>query len=761
MLANGFTVLHGALAMARNLMFFLLVTSFAQAMGCEPPPVGGAPEDQLEYSNAPVEHAPRRQALEAAPDDAAILALQAEGGFVGVDEHGNTLRFESSPILIATENGVPPAPEQTEQERWANRVDSSRALLLAQLETLGDEPFVEVVAVLPEPAGKESVDYSSAEGISRRKAALDTYLEPFAQSLEAEGVKVLHRYWLFPGLHLHIPRATLTTVLERHPGIEFTPSATAIAGEMDGMQYQDALLSEAFIQQNYDGSAGSRFFSGFPYPSIGWKQKLAFLEEAPLNCEHVGFAEGRDGPLRIIGKSCNSTAYPATGCYTYLEEPTLPEACHDQEWLETHATKVAWVAAGSIRGGEDWSIYLPEMRRQRSGIASRARFFQYRLQSPLYPSPTAHNCSVTLAIEDAVENGVDVLNFSGRLVFSSDPEEYSATELSLWCGKYNNVCGLSSAIDAAWDAGMLFVKSSGNAHDEEPSMCNVTLPGEHPRVLTVGGLDDPSWSNPPDPRYWVRRSELSESSSRGRVAHTLQGGAHTFVDLVGLVAPGQIVSFFSDTSTRGYATYSVRTGTSYAAPGVAGVAVLLRHYLNANYPSFGANTTGRLLANLLVMGDGYTGGHYSTSHLTSISANSGFGRLRAHFPSSNNLTAPWGWGSHSFMLYHGQTVAFDVGGPGPESSLISNWKWAVVMDWPYGYVETPNIDIRVVNTCQPPVTYDEVGDMTEVFRHRIRLYSSQIAGRCLQMRVTGVNVPSQGVRIYMADYYHSGDPELH
>lgn len=45
-------------------------------------------------------------------------------------------------------------------------------------------------------------------------------------------------------------------------------------------------------------------------------------------------------------------------------------------------------------------------------------------------------------------------------------------------------------------------------------------------------------------------------------------------------------------------------------------------------------------------------------------------------------------------------------------------------------------------------------------RNKIQLRDAQVAGRCLEMRIYGYNVPAEGRTIYTTDYFHVGTPDL-
>ena len=113
----------------------------------------------------------------------------------------------------------------------------------------------------------------------------------------------------------------------------------------------------------------------------------------------------------------------------------------------------------------------------------------------------------------------------------------------------------SAAVDNAVAAGLVAVVAAGN---EGPGACTIGLPAAARDAITVGAMAD----------LGARGFRLASFSSRGP---TLDGRLKP-----DLVAPGVSITSAKAGTTTGYVTYS---GTSMAAPFVAGVALLM---LDAN-----------------------------------------------------------------------------------------------------------------------------------------------------------------------------------
>lgn len=159
-----------------------------------------------------------------------------------------------------------------------------------------------------------------------------------------------------------------------------------------------------------------------------------------------------------------------------------------------------------------------------TGVAPEATLLAYKV---LGSNGSGRDSWVLAAIEQAARERADVVNMSlGRDAVADDP--------------------VVAAIETASAAGVIFSVAAGNSG----SFLDIGSPGNAPSAITVGAID--------------RDGRLAYFSSKGPVVPT--GAMKPEV-----VAPGvQIVSARNGGGTR------VASGTSMAAPHVAGVAALLR-----------------------------------------------------------------------------------------------------------------------------------------------------------------------------------------
>jgi len=190
---------------------------------------------------------------------------------------------------------------------------------------------------------------------------------------------------------------------------------------------------------------------------------------------------------------------------------------------------------------------------------------------------------------------------------------------------------------------------------------------------------------------------------------------------------------------------------------VTGLAGLLREaFANQGYDMTDAYM---LKAQVLLMGDyDKRTDPYDDQYYNPPSSTMGHGRVRAHYPYSPLLIAPWGWGWRSFRIYQGEWHSWPVWDTGPESSAITKWKW-VVFTKEHDLTATSFVIASVYDTCAGAGHVKS--DYTATINKRITLDGADIGGRCLEMRVYGYQVPPGGVELYSADYFQSGDPLLH
>ncbi|MEM7156102.1 MAG: S8 family serine peptidase [Myxococcota bacterium] len=551
------------------------------------------------------------------------------------------------------------------------------------------------------------------EAIAERRAGLEPVQLRVGSRIEALGGTVLGRRWISSHVLVEIDAGRVEE-LSRLPEvteIELDAEGVTLA-TYDGRDIRNNTLANELLAASRDSFTGAR--------ANGLRVRVGVIElnngSNWINRNHVAWRTVNWSTLSRIAENYDCDG---SGCST-----TTMNAPNG-----SHGTLVASLASGDLTDGQDSSITNTIQREQRSGIATESSIYYYA---------GSNFCQgLEAAVEQAVLDEVDVINmsFGLRAVSSTfcDPD-YSC---------------MNEALANAADAGVLLVSAAGN--EGHGAGCNVNYPANHPDVVSVAALDTDTTVDYDD-------ASLRTDSSRGGIAIEIHDGPQRTAAAVDLAAPGCAVRF-PQSGVNGYATSS-ECGTSVASPIVAAIAANMRDHFDAMEWNGPVQDAHALMVNLLLLGDKWDYDQ-SADRNTGVSDTSGFGRIKAHFPSNDSLTAPWGWGWRSEHLVEGQTKSWTVGDAVAESPAVQQYKWAVT--WSEDdFNGVSDVVARLYDTCPPGGGEVLVSaDMSYDPRKSVRLEGSEIGGRCLEMRVTAFSTPPGGVTVYSADYWHGGDPQAH
>ncbi|MBD0348380.1 MAG: S8 family serine peptidase, partial [Thermoleophilia bacterium] len=214
---------------------------------------------------------------------------------------------------------------------------------------------------------------------------------------------------------------------------------------------------------------------------------------------------------------------PAGTRWRYARRPFDPTG-------SDHGTHVAGIAAGNHGTRASAGAAL-------AGVAPRAYIGNYKALSVPAPGGSLNGNSPELvaAIEAAVADGMDVLNLS-----LGEPEVEPARDV------------VARAIDAAADAGVPSAVAAGNDYDDL-GRGSLASPGSAAKAITAGAVE-----------FRDGRALIAHFSAAGPTPLSLRLKPD-------VAAPGSEV--LSSVPGRRFAAFS---GTSMAAPHVAGAAALLR-----------------------------------------------------------------------------------------------------------------------------------------------------------------------------------------
>jgi subtilisin family serine protease len=197
----------------------------------------------------------------------------------------------------------------------------------------------------------------------------------------------------------------------------------------------------------------------------------------------------------------------------------------------SHGTHVAGIAAGNPD--------TPSGEGRVSGVAPRAYLGNYKVfvETDSGQSPNANSPAIVAAIEAAVADGMDVINFSG-----GEPEIEPRRDI------------VALALDAAAAAGVVPVVAAGNEYNDFGAG-SVSSPGNSDGAITVAAVEI---GGNPTRRVHADFSSVGPTTISLRLKPDL---AAPGVDVLSSVPGGSFTEF---------------SGTSMASPHVAGAAALLR-----------------------------------------------------------------------------------------------------------------------------------------------------------------------------------------
>lgn len=487
----------------------------------------------------------------------------------------------------------------------------------------------------------------------------------------------------------------------------------------------------AILYGNQEGAVGGTRGSGAVHVGVVEVEDDDNGDPNRLNLSHPAFEDGlgnnrvRDTEmckLRAFERKCTNSAVGTIG---------------------SHGTKVASTLLADLTLGQDPNYSSSAERVKRSGIARSAEMTYYLV------SRQDSYANVATAIEAATfDDEVDIVTMS-----LSEP----ATSDRLCSNE--DYAGVRSAIRAAENAGMLVIVASGN-NGEEVSGCSVSSHATIPDTVAVGATDDVTTL------AGLETVGVWSKSSRGTFTAVLDGGSEVSARIIDLVVNGKIHLWADGADTYG-STGS--TGTSYAAPQVAGAAVMLKTWLD-NYfleDDYGS-VPYALRAFLSVMGDGAAGASGGGQNSYTVDTTTGFGHLRfVDLEQEVGSLGTWGFGGGSpLVLTEGEMRQWPVGNTSAESSSIKGWKFAALIDYDY-YDGGPDIRFELVDRCPAGGGEQVVKTAREApLKARMRMSSAdemeeKYHGRCLWIRATAEHLPNATVTIWAADYYYSNPRASH
>lgn len=639
----------------------------------------------------------------------------------------------------------PPTPEQQK--------DAAFARVLDQAKQLRADEWVDVLVDLSEIRFAEIRQLQKMDHDTRQQVLADREVlirdaqTDFVEHARWHGAQILESLWIANQLRLLVPAGAMEQILS-HPEVDAVHAGSARAfSDYDGLEIREQTFMQRFHDDGYDGEWGGRAYN----PDYGYNDiKIAVIEgwgypgpANPLNDTHRGWRDCETCGSRLhVNYECDGPCVPA---------PSSSAA--------THGTAVTSIAAGDLTQDQDCvqgvGVCNPLEQERRTGVAPEAAIMYFR---------TRVANDVASAMFTAATWGADIINFSQSFPPCPNKECPGIPCESITVDKGN----LNTWIRYVTDMGTLVVGSGGNRNNDVLTSyptdvrCNHNYPGWRPELLSVGGIGEvPSVGNGYDPLEPYDVEPIGDYSSRGWVEVGLGGWfADTFptVDMgvVSISAPGVVGLYFAEnsqyTDTSQHSSWgSAVQGNSFAVPVMSGAAGLLRQATG--------NVDARALkAMVLVMGDGTDSVSSNAYYNSGPSHVYGTGKFKGH--RFGGLQGPTGalynWSWH---LEEGQELSLPFpNGAAPQG--VTQLKWAVYVDQP-DLTQAPWVFLSIDNVCYPSNPFGAT-DMTFGLQKFVSVKAPIFqGGRCAKVKIYGFSVPAGGVDVYVAAYYHSGDPDEH
>ncbi|MDH3656306.1 MAG: S8/S53 family peptidase [Myxococcales bacterium] len=624
--------------------------------------------------------------------------------------------------------------------------------VLDQSRNLRADQFIDVIVELSEMPFPEIRQLKRMDDETRQQVLLDREVlvrdaqTSFAKHALWYGSQTLQSLWIANQLRLLVPAGAMERVLG-HPDVRAVHAASARGvSDYDGLQIREQTFMQRFHDDGYDGEWGGRTYN----PDYGYNDiKIAIVEawgnplQAPnrLNDTHPGWRDCGTCSSRLRANyECDGMCLPAPSS-------SLP----------THGTVVTWTAVGDLTDDQDCvqgvGVCNALEQEERTGVAPEASIMYFRTRS--------FN-DVASAMFLAGTWGADIINLSQSVLPCSQIDECPLVPCESATVNYGSV---NEWIRYLTDMGALVVGSGGNRNNDTLSSypddldCNHNYPGWRPELLSVAGIGTaPTEEDPLEP-YDVE--PIGDYSGRGWLTVGMGGWfAETFptvqTGVVSISAPGVIDLYYAEdgeySDTSEHEAWSVPLhGNSVAIPVMSGAAGLMRQATG--------NVDARALkAMVLVMGDGTDSVNSNFAYNSGPSHIYGTGKFKGH--RFGGLEAPTGalynWSWH---LDEGQelSLAFPTGAA-PQG--VTQLKWAVYVDQP-DLSQVPWVFLSVDNVCDPVSPFGAT-DMTYGLQKFVSVKAPIFqGGRCAKAKIYGFSVPAGGVDVYIAAYYHSGDPDEH
>lgn len=446
------------------------------------------------------------------------------------------------------------------------------------------------------------------EIMSQRAALLETMTQELRDEITSVGGEISRQWPEIGWLSITLPPSQIDLVLSRDDiGGVMLPSADVDSLFQPGPPYwrqgdgrwTTRTEQDAFHAAGHDGLRPNNARHAYGRVTVSVVEEYRFEDEA---CAFT------DGPSCIgtrIAAKCE--CHDGDSDTNYCE--TVANHDDDSDGLNAgHGTKVAAALLGDYTDDQGcgaglndpdfnqpgWpNCHSTDWEKAATGMAPEAKLVYFGRLKPLFE---LHG--FTDAINDSIALHVDILNGSIAVDYN--------------CSAEAGMSMFETAVENAFDDGILPVFAAGNVDGPSAPSCNLGSPADLVKTLAVNAFDacretgancDDDCLVSPSTFCHVDQS----NSARGGVPVNVQGAGSKTLSGVDMLAPNNIVYFTYEFGDYGGVDRTAPLaggggGTSIAAPQVAGSAALLKDKFLADLV-FWVNNPGRLQAAMLAMTD--------------------------------------------------------------------------------------------------------------------------------------------------------------
>ncbi len=523
--------------------------------------------------------------------------------------------------------------------------------------------------------------------IEARKTVIDASQADLVARAEAAGARVLSRTWLVNAIDLSAPPAVVEALAASTDVARIEQLTTPLyLADNRGEEIRDASQITQYLDNGLDGEQGSGR-STVDDIFVG-------VIDSKVDVDHPAWKDC--GPPLSCGGRRLTDQWVWDGS-AWVSDPVGTTTTAKQ-----HGNWVAGQLIADLTDLQDSSVTTPTERKARTGMTTESSF----------AAIDSGSGGIDAAMDYAVDLNVDIVNLS------------AGCGLCIRCAPVHTRNILANDL---YHAGIFFVHAAGN-EGHSGSTGTVWPPSPAAGTFSVGGYDHTA-SN-------LNTGSIWGNSSRG-------GGVddNAIIDLTAAGGRSAGLVEYNDS----YAG-SGHTGTSFAAPVVAGAAANLKHHLIDRYGAAVANDVGLIHAFMLLMGDGQLESG-AKGYGAPVDTLWGAGRIRMRMFNAAGMDAPWRVDWRAWTVADGETWTAplnpDTAGANQDIPLAVDLFKAAV--WWY----EPNLNYSGASVSEMRTRICQDGGLctnhasTAPDAHRLQLDTGDLLpGNKWHIDVTGLDIPS-------------------